>query len=188
MSGSGNGELAAPANRIDMRAQLWNGERIAPVILNVVLGEGSDGTAGPIGSGEELCQKTFAVVEDGTRNWYVRALGERRTLRVVDLRGTKLSGKTVDRLNGVVGNSIVVAFDGRKQIGCGTNYGDVRRCVSERQGAIVLQQNDSFFCSLERDGAICGRVVRVERYGVELVSSRRIEDAELKAGSIEALG
>jgi hypothetical protein len=71
-----------------MRVDLWHGQGIAPFGLDVVVGGCGDGAAGPVGCGKEL---GFEAASKGcARYGHFGSIGERRALRVEDLRAGEL--------------------------------------------------------------------------------------------------
>src|ERR1035441_9302023 len=116
MAGRRNCQFAAPADGVDMRVQLGNGQGIAPFGLNIVFGRGCDRSPRPVGSCKEV---RVEALESRARHWNLRLVRQRRALSVVDLRSSKLSGKAVDRLYWMMGNSVVVSFQSKDQIRIG---------------------------------------------------------------------
>ena len=167
-----------------MRLQLRDGEGVAPVVLDVQVGQGGDGRSGPSRIIEVLRRETGA--ERGARYGHSDARGQRGTLGVVDRCAGKLLRETIHRVHRVNRGAVVVSFERGQQRGRWTDDGDVGRGLREWKDAAVLEQHKGLFGRLQREGAMrCGRDLARRDFTVG-IAARRVQQTELGASGEEA--
>ncbi len=185
MAGCRRGDRSAPANGVVVRIDFRCGLGVFPVGLDEGFGLGSYGAASPIRRGEELGLQALAQPECCARDRHAKAFSERGALRVEDGRGLELIQHAVERRDGMERRADVVAEDRRQRVGCWSDDGDLLGSF-QGQRAIVLEQDDAFFGGFARGLAI--GVGGDRREGDAIERAGRIEDAELEARGVEALG
>ena len=74
VAGGWDAQCAAPANGVDVGVNFRDGQRVAPLGLDVVISGSGYGAAGPVRCGEEFCFE--AIAECGARDRDFGAVGE----------------------------------------------------------------------------------------------------------------